>query len=167
MMRRTLSAILVLLLGASVARAEQASKTDIMKLFELSGAMDIIDAQMDQMNAIIEFQMMNKMNKLPHEAYFIFKDELKRVTKVTADKFINLQADYYAKNLTKQDVSNLLAIYQSPTWKKMVGVAKDYINFEFKAAFRQYAPMILEESMQRIEMKLKKKGLIKEKETGV
>jgi hypothetical protein len=114
-MRNVMAMLAVLLtLGASVSsRAEDTAKQkDIRHLLQITGS--------GELGAQVMTQMLGNMKKsfpaVPEKFWTDFMKE------VHTDELVDLIVPVYDRNLTHDDVKQLIKFYESPTGKKFVSV---------------------------------------------
>ena len=153
-----------ILMPAQVVSAAQPSDEQLMDMFRLSGATDVLKPLFDQISNNAELEIRQKAPNLPHQAYLIIKDELRTGMDAMMVDALMLQAQYYKKHLTAEDVDQLIAIYSSPVWKKNVQIGKQYIQQEFKTAMQAILPRFMKQFKHNVDKRLRAEGFIKKGE---
>jgi hypothetical protein len=113
-MRHLMAAIgVVCVLGGGLAHAQESQKQkDIRKLLQITGSGELGTQVMNQMVG----SMKKAMPNVPEKFWGDFMKE------VHTDELINLIVPIYDRNLTHDDVKQLIKFYESPTGKKFVAV---------------------------------------------
>jgi uncharacterized protein len=112
-MRTLLAAIGVICVLGGVVRAEETQKQkDIRKLLKITGSGELGTQVMGQMIG----NMKKAMPQVPDKFWADFMKE------VHTDELVDLIVPVYDRNLTHDDVKELIRFYESPTGKKFVSV---------------------------------------------
>ena len=119
-MRTVLAAIGVLCVLGGAARAETTpqkqpetqKQRDIRKLLKITGSGELGQQVMNQMIG----NMKKAMPQVPDKFWADFMKE------VHTDELVDLIVPVYDRNLTQNDVTELIRFYESPTGKKFVSV---------------------------------------------
>jgi uncharacterized protein len=112
-MKNVAAAIGVLcLLGASAGADETAKQKDIRHLLQVTGS--------GELGAQVMTQMLGNMKKsFPNVPEKFWSDFMKEVH---TDELVEMIVPVYDRNLTHDDVKQLIKFYESPTGKKFVSV---------------------------------------------
>ncbi len=112
-MRTVLAAIGVLaVLGGAVHAQETQKQKDIRKLLKITGSGELGQQVMGQM-------MTNFKKSMPQVPEKFWADFMKEVH---TDELVDLIVPVYDRNLTHDDVKELIRFYETPTGKKFVSV---------------------------------------------
>ncbi len=112
-MRTVLAAIGIICVLGGAARAEETQKQkDIRKLLRITGSGELGTQVMTQMIG----NMKKAMPQVPEKFWGDFMKE------VHTDELVDLIVPVYDRNLTHDDVKELIRFYESPTGKKFVSV---------------------------------------------
>lgn len=112
-MRTLLAAIgMICVLGSAVRAEETLKQKDIRKLLKITGSGELGTQVMGQMIG----NMKKAMPQVPDKFWADFMKE------VHTDELIDLIVPVYDRNLTHDDVKELIRFYESPTGKKFVSV---------------------------------------------
>ncbi len=112
-MRNVLAAIgLLCVLSATAAAQDSAKQKDIRHLLQITGS--------GELGTQVMTQMLSNMKKtLPNVPEKFWTDFMKEVH---TDELVDLIVPVYDRNLTQDDVKQLIRFYESPTGKKFVSV---------------------------------------------
>lgn len=113
-MRNLLASIgVICVLGGGLAHAQESQKQkDIRKLLKMTGSGELGTQVMTQMIGSMKKMMPN----VPEKFWTDFMKE------VHTDELVDLIVPIYDRNLTHEDVKELIKFYDSPTGKKFVAV---------------------------------------------
>jgi uncharacterized protein len=112
-MRTLLAAIgVICVLGGAVRAEETQKQKDIRKLLKITGSGELGTQVMGQMIG----NMKKAMPQVPEKFWADFMRE------VHTDELVDLIVPVYDRNLTHDDVKELIRFYESPTGKKFVSV---------------------------------------------
>lgn len=112
-MRTLLAAIgVICVLGGAVRADETQKQKDIRKLLNITGSGELGTQVMGQMIG----NMKKAMPQVPEKFWADFMKE------VHTDELIDMIVPVYDRNLTHDDVKELIRFYESPTGKKFVSV---------------------------------------------
>ena len=112
-MRTVLAAMGVLvILGGAVHAEESQKQKDIRKLLKITGSGELGQQVMGQMMANFK----KTMPQVPEKFWSDFMKE------VHTDELVDLIVPVYDRNLTHDDVKELIRFYETPTGKKFVSV---------------------------------------------
>jgi hypothetical protein len=112
-MRTLLAAIgVICVLGGAVRAEETQKQKDIRKLLKITGSGELGTQVMGQMIG----NMKKAMPQVPEKFWADFMKE------VHTDELVDLIVPVYDRNLTHDDVKELIRFYESPTGKKFVSV---------------------------------------------
>ena len=112
-MRTVMAAIGVLvILGGAVHAQESQKQKDIRKLLKITGSGELGQQVMTQMMANFK----KTMPQVPDKFWSDFMKE------VRTDELVDLIVPVYDRNLTHDDVKELIRFYETPTGKKFVSV---------------------------------------------
>ncbi|EGB13904.1 Protein of unknown function DUF2059 [Pseudodesulfovibrio mercurii] len=155
--------LLTLALCASPALAERPTDQSLMTMFEASGTVDTVQTMMAKLLAVAQIQLKKKLPNLPEEAGQIINEEMHNAVQKTMNDVLAKQTAYYAERLTQQDVDDLIALYDTPVWKKQFEVTQQYAREEYGKMLREDIPKMTNDMMARIATRLKEAGYIKDK----
>ena len=112
-MRTLLAAIgVICVLGGAVRAEETQKQKDIRKLLKITGSGELGTQVMSQMIG----NMKKAMPQVPDKFWSDFMKE------VHTEELVDLIVPVYDRNLTHDDVKELIKFYESPTGKKFVSV---------------------------------------------
>jgi hypothetical protein len=112
-MRNVLAAVAVICVLGGVGHAQDGQKQkDIRKLLKMTGSGELGTQVMTQMIG----SMKKAMPNVPEKFWNDFMKE------VRTDELVDLIVPVYDRNLTHEDVKELIKFYDSPTGKKFVAV---------------------------------------------
>lgn len=112
-MRHLMAAVGVICLLAGPAHAQESQKQkDIRKLLQITGSGELGTQVMNQMIGSMKKAMPNVPDKF-------WNDFMKEVH---TSELVDLIVPIYDRNLTHDDVKQLIKFYESPTGRKFVGV---------------------------------------------
>jgi uncharacterized protein len=112
-MRNVLAAIgMICLLGGAVHAEETQKQKDIRKLLKITGSGELGTQVMNQMVV----SMKKAMPQVPEKFWGDFMKE------VRTDELVDLIVPVYDRNLSQDDVKELIKFYETPTGKKFVSV---------------------------------------------
>jgi hypothetical protein len=110
---RAIGVLCVLASATTMARAEETAKQkDIRRLLKMTGSGELGAQVMVQMLS----NMKKSMPKVPDKFWTDFMKE------VRTEELVDLIVPIYDRNLTGEDVKELIKFYESPTGKKFVAV---------------------------------------------
>ena len=102
----------LVLLGGTVHAQESQKQKDIRKLLKITGSGELGQQVMGQMMANFK----KSMPQVPEKFWSDFMKE------VHTDELVDLIVPVYDRNLTHDDVKELIRFYETPTGKKFVSV---------------------------------------------
>ena len=159
---------LVLILAAIPAQAEEKpTPEEMMTMLKVSGAVEVLDQVTNQLIANMELQVREKKPNLPHEAYFVIKDEFNTGFREWMKTLLVKQMDYYSKQLTKSEVLELTQMYESAAYKKLIKIGQAYIAQELQPMLQKEVPAVTEAIIKRVNDRLIREGIIKNAKAGV
>jgi hypothetical protein len=159
--------LLALTLSAAPALAERPTDDSMMTMLKASGTVETIQAMMSKLLARTQANLQARLPDLPEEATRIVNEEMQRGVHDIVREMLAKQMAFFADHMNQKDVDDLIAIYNSPTWKKQLAITKQYVASEYGAVLREDVPRMTQEMVSRILARLKDEGYIKQKDGGI
>lgn len=157
---------LLLLPAPAAALAESPSLDEVRQMLELSGSVNAMQPLLHRLSDNVLKSVRTKNPNLPEEAYKAIGEEINAVFQKMVNEIVNMQAAYYAGQLTREEVGELTAFYQSPVWRKYLAVGRQYLKDNFKKTMQELMPRMMKELTKRVHDRLIKDGYIKQEEQG-
>ena len=126
-----------------------------MHLLKTSGAVNVINQVMDQVLINADKTIRAKNPSLPDEAYAVIGDELKTGIQEWMQQILVNQMEYYSNRLTKAEVAEVIKMYESDAYKKMLKLGQEYVGTTLQPLLKDEAPAVTQKIIQRINERLK------------
>ncbi|MGE4421278.1 MAG: hypothetical protein AB7D39_03200 [Pseudodesulfovibrio sp.] len=159
--------VLSLTLAAAPALAERPTENSLMTMLKASGSVETLQAMMSKLIARTQMQLQARLPNLPEKAAQIVNDEMHNGVQSMIRDLLTKQMAFFADHMTQKDVDDLIALYNSPAWKKQVEVSRLYVASEYGKVLRDDVPRMTKEIIARVLTRLKDEGYIKKKDEGI
>lgn len=126
---------------------EAAKAQNIRRLMEITGSHNLARQMIDQMMAMLKKEMPADKPEIRDKVFGIYEEEMHKV--FTAERVNAYVIPIYDKFFTADEVSTLIAFYESPLGKKVVGVLPQ-ILVEASAGGEQLGREVEERASARI-----------------
>ncbi len=164
MLQRFSAALLLmcLLVALSVAPKPLSAQDDqkdalIRELLEVTGAFAIADQMIDATSQNMATQVKTLRPDIPSEAIDMIFEEVRRTFAASRDEFATAMVAIYGRHFTSDEISDLLAFYQTPTGRKLVQ-AQPQIVQDSLAIGQQWGLAVGQEAVQNVRRRLQKEG---------
>ncbi|GAB7022531.1 DUF2059 domain-containing protein [Salidesulfovibrio brasiliensis] len=161
-LKNTLAAItaaaLVLVLALPCAASDDAKRKDIEKMLELTGATaslpDLIRPNIDG----IVSKLRHKHPDMSEEATAAVEEEIQKIFNDLMNTTMAIFVGMYDRNFTHEEIKELIAIYESPVWRKQVALQGKMYRQMTEEMQRSGAP-IMAKGLERIRERLHEHGI--------
>ncbi|WP_461210883.1 DUF2059 domain-containing protein [Desulfocurvus sp. DL9XJH121] len=155
MCKRLTAAVLCLLLFApALARADQASRAELVELARASGSMEVIGAILDMVPMQIFKGVKAKSPDAPDALLDILTEEFAKERRAVSREMLNMTADAWGCHLTRGEVLELTRLYQNPVFKKAVKLGPQIMQRSM-AQSQAMAQQLMQRVMPRIKDRLR------------
>lgn len=159
--------LLSLTLAAPPALAERPTENSLMTMLKASGTVETIQAMMSKLIARTQMQLQAGLPNLPEKASRIINDEMHNGVQSMIREMLAKQMAFFADHMTQKDVDDLIALYNSPAWKKQVEVSRQYVASEYGKMLREDVPRMTRDIINRVLTRLREEGFIQKKDEGI
>jgi len=133
----------------------ESKRTDIAKLLEITGVLDIAEQMLDSLVQDMMQLLKSARPDLPEWAFDQATDEVNQVIKENIPNLIDLMIPIYDKHLTDEEIKGLLAFYESELGKKVIKLTPQLMK-EGMAAGRELGKSLSSVTEDRVMKRLER-----------